>query len=132
MSRRCILEVTAEQEERLRCLARSVRRDEADRARAILLSLQSKTSPEIALVLGVRPEHLRLSADGLIPATVTLVESLGHERHVFCRLSGDTSVIVRQPTSEPAPQDGQQVLLEAKPGTFHVFDAASGGRVSTV
>ncbi|MCU1428797.1 MAG: carbohydrate transporter ATP-binding protein family, partial [Actinomycetia bacterium] len=83
------------------------------------------------VVVGVRPEHLRMSDDGLIPATVTLVESLGHERHVFCRLSGDTSVIVRQPTSEPPPHDGEQVLLEAKPGTFHVFDAASGARVST-
>ncbi len=59
MSRRCILEVTAEQEQQLRRLARSTRRDEADRARALLMSLAGKTSPEIAPLLGVRPEQVR-------------------------------------------------------------------------
>ncbi len=38
------------------------------------------------MVFGVRPEHLRLASEGLLPATVTVVESLGHERHVICRL----------------------------------------------
>jgi transposase len=59
MSRRCKLEVTAEQEEQLRCLARSNRRDQADRARALLMSKDGKTSPQIAAVLGVRPEQIR-------------------------------------------------------------------------
>jgi len=59
MSRRCKLEVTAEQEEQLRCLARSNRRDQADRARALLMSKDGKTSPQIAAVLGVRAEQIR-------------------------------------------------------------------------
>ena len=59
MSRRCILDVTPEQEEQLRALARSARRQEADRARALLMSLEGKTSPEIAPLLGVRPEQIR-------------------------------------------------------------------------
>jgi transposase len=59
VSRRCILEITAEQQEQLRRLARSSRRDEADRARALLMSSEGKTSLEIAPVLGVRPEQIR-------------------------------------------------------------------------
>ncbi len=59
MSRRCILELTSEQEQQLRSLARSNRRDEADRARALLMSHNGKTSPQIAAVLGVRPEQVR-------------------------------------------------------------------------
>ena len=59
MSRRCQLEVTGEQEQQLRALARSTRREEADRARALLMSKEGKTSPEIAPVLGVRPEQIR-------------------------------------------------------------------------
>jgi len=34
------------------------------------------------VVVGVRPEHLLLAADGIVPATVTVVESLGHERNI--------------------------------------------------
>ncbi len=59
MSRRCRLEVTGQQEQQLRSLAGSNRRDEADRARALLMSKEGKTSPQIAAVLGVRPEQIR-------------------------------------------------------------------------
>ncbi len=68
------------------------------------------------VVIGVRPEDLRMTTEGLVPATVALVESLGHERHILCRLSGEAVVTVRQPTSEPAPRENEQVMLEAKAG----------------
>jgi multiple sugar transport system ATP-binding protein len=83
------------------------------------------------VVIGVRPEHLRISAEGVMSATVMLVESLGHERHIVCRLQGDTIVIVRQPADEPTPTEGETILLDVQPGTFHVFDAATGVRVTT-
>jgi multiple sugar transport system ATP-binding protein len=83
------------------------------------------------VVIGVRPEHLRLDGEGLVRATVVLVESLGHERHVVCRLQGESVVIVRQASHEPMPTEGDDVLLDAQPGTFHVFDAATGVRVTT-
>src|SRR4051794_8294636 len=47
------------------------------------------------VVVGVRPEHLSFGTDGQLLATVTLVESLGHERNVGCRLADGTLVIVR-------------------------------------
>ena len=46
--------------------------------------------------IGVRPEHLRSAPTAGSPATVRVIESLGHERHVVCRLDDGQLVIVRQ------------------------------------
>jgi multiple sugar transport system ATP-binding protein len=81
------------------------------------------------VVIGVRPEHLLLRAEGAVPATVSVVESLGHERHVVCRLADDTMVITRQHADEPAPKVGEPVRLAAEAARFHVFDAARETRV---
>jgi multiple sugar transport system ATP-binding protein len=80
------------------------------------------------VVIGVRPEHVRLAPDG-IPATVTVVESLGHERHVVCRLADNELVIVRQPASDAAPAEQERVHLTTDAETFHLFDAATGQRI---
>jgi ABC-type sugar transport system ATPase subunit len=80
--------------------------------------------------IGVRPEHLRIDPSGPIAATVTVIESLGHERHVVCRLADDTLVIVRQASDQVAPEPGAAVQLMPAPGTLHEFDAA-GTRVVT-
>jgi ABC-type sugar transport system ATPase subunit len=86
------------------------------------------------VVVGVRPESLTFgdpSSEGIggIPATITVVESLGHERHVICRLSDEQLVIVRQDAHEAAPSEGTTTRLVADPAAVHVFDAASGARL---
>jgi ABC-type sugar transport system ATPase subunit len=81
------------------------------------------------VVLGIRPEHLSIGAEGLISATVTVVEALGHERHVICRLDDGQMVIVRQPSSDTPPSEGEHLQLSADPEHVHLFDAASGQRV---
>jgi transposase len=50
---------TAEQLAGLQALARSDRRDEADRARAVVLSLNGWTSGQIARAFGVTPDSVR-------------------------------------------------------------------------
>jgi multiple sugar transport system ATP-binding protein len=82
-----------------------------------------------AVTVGVRPEHLTLAPDGLVPATVTAVESLGHERHVACRLDDGTLVIARQSAEHPAPQVEETVRLATDPRHLHVFDTRAGARV---
>jgi ABC-type sugar transport system ATPase subunit len=77
----------------------------------------------------VRPEHLRVSSDGLLPATVTVVESLGHERHVISRLEDGQMVIVRQPSDEPAPGEGSMIRLATDLQHLHVFDAGTEQRI---
>jgi len=59
MSGRSPLVATAEQEAELRSLSRSDVRGEADRSRAILLTLQGWTSGEVAEAFGVTPEAVQ-------------------------------------------------------------------------
>ena len=80
-----------------------------------------------AVVLGVRPEHLAIG-DGPIAATVSVVESLGHERHVVCRLEDGQLVTARQPSSVTAPSDGTSVRLSFDPDHLHLFDATTEAR----
>jgi multiple sugar transport system ATP-binding protein len=82
------------------------------------------------IVIGVRPEHLLLAPDGIVPATVTVVESLGHERNVVCRLDDGTFVITRQDIEAPRPVVGETVHLTTEPEHLHVFDARTGERVA--
>ncbi len=87
------------------------------------------------LVLGVRPEHLELTGtDGVLPAVVTVVESLGHERHVICRIDergAGQMVIARQPSDEVPPKEGEAVRLSAGLEHLHAFDPDTGLRVET-
>jgi multiple sugar transport system ATP-binding protein len=87
-----------------------------------------------AVVLGVRPEHLEIGATddeaaGPLPATVAVVESLGHERHVICRLDDGQMVIVRIQSDEAVPGAGSTVRLSTEPGQLHVFDATTELRI---
>lgn len=82
------------------------------------------------VAVGVRPEHLILADDGFVPATVTVVESLGHERNIACRLDDGTLVITRQDMDAPRPAVGEPVHLTTEPEYLHVFDAHSGDRIS--
>ena len=59
MTGRSPIEATTEQREELRGLAGSSDREEADRARAILLSLEGWISERIALAFCVRPDSVR-------------------------------------------------------------------------
>ncbi len=81
------------------------------------------------VVVGVRPEHLSIDVDGLMPAMVSVIESLGHERHVICRLPDGAMVIVRRPADAPVPVEGSTMSLAADPSDLHVFDKATGSRV---
>src|SRR5262249_20479783 len=78
------------------------------------------------LVIGVRPESLRLAATGL-PATVAATEYLGADTQVETRVGADT-VMVRTPgrcTAAP----GETVHLTWAPSEAHWFDASSQRRV---
>jgi multiple sugar transport system ATP-binding protein len=81
------------------------------------------------VVLGVRPEDLTLSEGGPIRATVSVIESLGHERHVVCRLADGQLIIVRQAANVTPPAEESQVGLAVDEARLHVFDAESEERV---
>jgi multiple sugar transport system ATP-binding protein len=82
------------------------------------------------VIVGVRSEHLKVGADGPIEVTVSVIEALGHERHVFCRLSDGQPVIVRQPSDEPAPaEEAPTRLTVQKVELVHLFDPATEQRI---
>jgi multiple sugar transport system ATP-binding protein len=83
------------------------------------------------VVLGLRPEALRLSDDGPIAATVIIVELLGAETHVICHTEDGSRVIVRQSATAAKPALGQTVhiAVDGGPAAYHLFDAATGARL---
>ena len=84
------------------------------------------------MLVGVRPEHLTISDDGAVEATVVLVEQLGHEVHVVCTLANGTKVIVRRPVNDDSlPADGDIVHLDAWAHRRHHFDPGTGTRVDS-
>jgi multiple sugar transport system ATP-binding protein len=80
------------------------------------------------VVVGVRPEHVSLAPGGVLAGEVAVVESLGHERHVVCRV-GDELVIARQSEDEAMPRIGDAVRLALAADHLHLFDAATGLRL---
>ena len=95
--------------------------DVADRVRG--------TGPDV--VLGVRPESLRLSPDGSIAASVIIVELLGAETHVICHTETGARVIVRQNAgaAKPGIGDAVRIAVDDDPRAYHLFDAATGERL---
>ncbi len=79
------------------------------------------------LMLGVRPEHVRLSGDG-IPARVETVEYLGADTIVTCKVNAEF-VTARLP-GQVAFARGNETHLAWEQEAVHLFDAASGLRIA--
>ena len=83
------------------------------------------------VMLGVRPEALRLDPEGPIAASVLIVEPLGAETHVICHTESDIRVIVRQSGDALKPKLGEtvRIAISDDPAAYHLFDAATGARL---
>ncbi len=81
------------------------------------------------VVLGLRPEALRLSPDGEIDATVVIVELLGAETHVICNTEDGTRLIVRQAAAAAKPGLGEDVRIavDGDARSYHLFEATADG-----
>jgi multiple sugar transport system ATP-binding protein len=79
--------------------------------------------------LGVRPEHVRLTADGEgWPATVSLIEPMGDETLVFLDYGGPTSIVAKVDAEEKlAVGDRRRFTFRTDRVVF--FDPATGDRV---
>jgi len=81
----------------------------------------------IGATLGVRPEHLSITATGW-EVCVETIEMLGAERLVYGRL-GSEALVVRTDESDACPALGSTIHVTPKPGRLHWFDTASGQRL---
>ena len=79
------------------------------------------------VVLGVRPEHLRLSDDGF-PVEVVVIEPTGSEIQVIGRTPGGEEIVANF-RERHAFEPGQTVKLAAEPGLIHLFDGETGKRL---
>ena len=96
-----------------------------------LLPLTAPAPREGELVMGIRPEHVEMSADLSAagwPLRVQALEMLGAERLVY-GLLGDTLFTARLDATLPYPAVGDIVNLQASPAHLHWFDAATSARV---
>ncbi|WP_241383624.1 ABC transporter ATP-binding protein [Rhodococcus sp. CH91] len=85
---------------------------------------------ETEVVLGIRPEHLEISNDGLA-MDVDVVEELGSEAYVYGRadVGGlDHQIVARSDWRNP-PQKGDRLYLRFDPEYVHVFGMSDGRRI---
>jgi len=87
------------------------------------------------VVVGIRPEDLRLSTDApasyssRLEGVVELVEPLGSETYVVLRVAGETLTARFPPRASVGPGDAVEVAVT--PAHLHVFDARSEQNVLT-
>jgi sn-glycerol 3-phosphate transport system ATP-binding protein len=97
---------------------------QADGARFVVaglsLPLPSGAPRSGRLLLGVRPEHAEVAGNGW-SLTVDVVEMLGAERLIYCKL-GDSLFTVRQEATHAAPVPGQVLDVAVQPQHLHWFD----------
>ena len=80
-----------------------------------------------AMLFGVRPEALRIAAQGL-PARVIAVEYLGGDSQIEARV-GEENLLLRI-SGTPAVRPGEQVHLAWTPRDAHWFDMSSQCRIA--
>jgi multiple sugar transport system ATP-binding protein len=79
------------------------------------------------VILGVRPEHVRLQADGRWRATVQLVEPMGNHQVVWMTLGEQGfSVLVHDGRRIAA---GDELAFDIDASALSVFDATSEQRL---
>ena len=95
---------------------------------AVTVGTQRYPGPEGSgkIRVGVRPEHLLLSEEGL-SMTVKVVEPTGSETMVFLDFEGQDVVAVFRERHQFNP--GQTINLQPDPAHIHLFDADTGKRI---
>ncbi|MFN3302345.1 MAG: ABC transporter ATP-binding protein [Roseateles sp.] len=78
--------------------------------------------PSQGLVLGVRPENLRVAEAGPLRGRVELVEFLGERTLAHLKLDGETPLIVTVPAGV-SPKLGAHVHVSVDLADAHLFDA---------
>ncbi len=84
--------------------------------------------PGQAVVLGIRPEDVRIDQSGSVSATVEVNEQLGNEALVYLKLKNESFIVRTSP--HEAPGSGVRVHLNFDFGKIHLFDADSGSRLN--
>ncbi|HEY1952675.1 MAG TPA: sn-glycerol-3-phosphate ABC transporter ATP-binding protein UgpC [Gemmatimonadaceae bacterium] len=99
----------------------------------LTLDVPCNSEPGRRVVLGVRPQHIDVTAGGENKprGEVGVVEPMGNELIVYVTLSGgDRLVAVAPPQAMIKP--GDTVSVRVHPEGVHIFDSDSGSRIDPV
>ena len=83
------------------------------------------------VVIGIRPETVRLDSNGPLSGHVERLEYLGSEAIVTFRLNGDHVLRITLDTSQSLPSQNEHARLRIKQGDAHLFDAETGVRLQS-
>lgn len=80
--------------------------------------------PDQSVLVGIRPEHLRLgqAGSGMFDASIRFTEALGAETLVHLRNKSDEDIVVRLISTEQPPEPGATVGVESETGHLFLFD----------
>jgi multiple sugar transport system ATP-binding protein len=75
------------------------------------------------IVMGVRPEHVRLGGSHAMPADLVVIEPTGYETQVIAKFAEQDIVCVFRERLNGRPGEGIALTFE---GPLHFFDAQTG------
>ncbi|CAN7333634.1 ABC transporter ATP-binding protein [Paraburkholderia hospita] len=87
---------------------------------------QAVAKPGAKVTLGVRPEHIEASNEG-IPMDVEVVEPTGAETHLYGKIGGAAWCVTMRQRASIEP--GQRVTVRFPEQHTHLFDTESGNRL---
>lgn len=90
-------------------------------------------TPPSNVVLGIRPEHVRLgqpNETGTIQGRVILKENLGMSDLLSVRVNGSDSLTVRALLPSDQPWSAEEITLAFPPELIHWFDVQTGDRLT--
>ncbi len=81
------------------------------------------------ILLGIRPAHIRVSADGegLFEGSISLISALGNENLLYIDIMGQE--ILAAVTDAGSFQEGQTVRVDFDETTLYLFRKEDGGRI---
>ena len=93
---------------------------------SVEVALSTKVKKGQEVILGVRPEHLKIGKKGLV-MSVMQTEPTGPEIHIYGEVAGVEVCTIT--TERVKLKRGDKVFLSPLPGATHVFDKQSGLRI---
>ncbi|MBL8835159.1 MAG: sn-glycerol-3-phosphate import ATP-binding protein UgpC [Alphaproteobacteria bacterium] len=83
-----------------------------------------------AVRLGIRPEHMHVSATGTLAVAVDLVEALGADTLVHGHIGDKSGLLTLRLPGNARVVAGDRLPVAISPDDVHVFDGQSGARLS--
>jgi multiple sugar transport system ATP-binding protein len=97
------------------------------------IDLPSNLPSPSTVIMGIRPEHVRLPREGdsqVIRGDVFLVENLGMSDLISLRVHGDENLTIRALLPSDAHWSRENLELAIPPEQIHWFDAETEGRLA--